>query len=61
MKGCLSVRPSECLSQHGLSAANPLLHVGCCGSGEQEISIDCCSGSDLTLTVSWVAGRASGL
>jgi len=29
--------PSVCLSQHGPSAANPLLQVCCCGSGRQEI------------------------
>ena len=34
---CLSV----CLSQHGPTAANPLLQVCCCGLGGQEISIDC--------------------
>ena len=31
------------LSQHGLTAADPLLQVCCCGPGGQEISIDCCS------------------
>jgi len=35
---CLSV----CLSQHGPTAANPLLRICCCGPGGQELSIDCC-------------------
>ena len=29
--------PSVCLSQHGPTAAHPLLHVCCCGRGGQEI------------------------
>ena len=33
---------SICLSRHGLTAANPLLHVCCCGPGRQEILISCC-------------------
>jgi len=37
------VRPSVCLSQHGPTAANPLLQVCCCEPGGQAISIDCCS------------------
>jgi len=38
-----SVCLSTCLSQHGPTAANPLLQVCCCGPGSQEISIDCCA------------------
>ena len=34
---------SVCLSQHGPTAANPLLHVCCCGPSGQEISVDCCT------------------
>jgi len=30
--------PSVCLSQHGLTTANALLHVCCCGPGTQDIS-----------------------
>jgi len=39
--------PFVCLSQHGRTAANPLLEVCCCGPGGQEISISAaaaCSG-----------------
>ena len=35
--------PSVCLSQRGVTAANPLLQVCCCRPGEEEISIGCCS------------------
>ena len=35
--------PSVSLSQHGPTAANPLLQVCCCGPSQQELSIDCCS------------------
>ena len=35
------VRPSVCLSQHGPTAANPLLQVCWCRLGGQEMSIDC--------------------
>jgi len=38
-------RPSVCLLQHGLTAANPLLQVCCCELGGQEISIDCAMAS----------------
>jgi len=38
---CPFVCPSICLSQHGLTAANPLLQVCCCWPGKHEISIDC--------------------
>jgi len=34
--------PSVSLSQHGPTAANPLVRVCCCGIDGQEISIDCC-------------------
>jgi len=34
---------SVCLSQHGPTAANPLLQVCCCEPGRQEMSIDRCT------------------
>jgi len=37
------VRPAICLSQHGPTAAKPLLQVCCCGPSRQEISISCCT------------------
>ena len=42
--GCQSVCLSACLSQHGPTAANPLLQVCCCGPGRQEIAArPCCA------------------
>jgi len=38
-----SVHQSVCLSQYGPTAANPMVHVCCCGPGRHEISIDCCT------------------
>jgi len=35
--------PPVCLSQHGPTAANPLLQVSCCGPGRQDILINCCT------------------
>jgi len=34
---------SVCMSQHGPTAADPLLKVCCRGPGRREISIDCCT------------------
>jgi len=45
------VRLSVCLSQHGPTAAIPLLVVCCRGPGEQEISIDCCRDVKLFLII----------
>ena len=43
MNRYVSVRLAVCLSQHGPTAAKPLLHVSCYGPGGKEILIDCCS------------------
>ena len=51
---CSSVHPSDvCLSQHGPSAAKPLLQVCSRPPGRQKISIDCC------MAYAWSANAGS--
>jgi len=54
-------RPSVCLSQHGPTAANPLLQVCCCGPGRQETSIDRCSSRCTVdaISVDWSIGATT--
>ena len=54
-------RPSVCLSQHGPTAANPLLQVCCCRPGGQETSIDRCSSRCTVdaISVDWSIGATT--
>ena len=50
--------PSVYLSQHGPTAADPLLQVCCsCGPGRQEISIDCGMAGDQLLCAAGECGQ----